>query len=335
MNNYNYTVATRCMTYNHVRYIDDTLNGFVNQQTSFPVVFAVVDDASNDGEQELLISWVEKNLQQTGNSLWKELPYGRLAVSSLKENANHTFVVLLLSENHYQAKKTVLKTDYISEWFKRAKYHAICEGDDYWTDPHKLQKQVDYMEKNEKCMLTGGLCIKLFQDDNRIEEPSFCVNNNTNFKTILFNAGIGAATCTVMYRNANLEEYHVLLKEQKWLMSDFPLYLCCSFHGDIYIFNEIFAVYRILNESASHTKSYDKARLFKESIGKIQLYFSERYAPELMEEIRDSYNRRMFLTAISFCNNQDVNKYYKAISKPSLMDVCRYLRYKVISVLRK
>ena len=50
---YKYTVFTKCYTYNHAPYILDTLRGFAIQQTSFPIVFAIADDASTDGEPEL------------------------------------------------------------------------------------------------------------------------------------------------------------------------------------------------------------------------------------------------------------------------------------------
>ena len=57
---YTYTVATICWTYNHAKYIGDTLKGFSNQQNNFPVVYIIIDDASTDGEQEVLLKWASE-----------------------------------------------------------------------------------------------------------------------------------------------------------------------------------------------------------------------------------------------------------------------------------
>lgn len=149
MKTYKYMVATRCMTYNQASYIEDALHGFSIQNTTFPAVYIVVDDASTDGEPEIIKRWVQDNLTiDEGRELWEELPYGYIAIATQKGKFNSLFVILLLSENHRQNGKRWKKMSYIAQWNDNAKYLAYCEGDDYWTDDDKLQKQVDFLEQH-------------------------------------------------------------------------------------------------------------------------------------------------------------------------------------------
>ncbi len=147
--NHRYTVATLCWTYNHVLYIESALKGFAQQKTTFPVIYIIVDDASTDGEQELLREWAESYLElnELGTSYKKEMPYGELIFAKHKNNANAYFSILLLRENHYQTGKNSLKLEYVSTWCKSSKYIALCEGDDFWTASNKLQLQVSKMEE--------------------------------------------------------------------------------------------------------------------------------------------------------------------------------------------
>ncbi len=142
-------VATRCMTYNHASYIEDALHGFSIQNTSFPAVYIVIDDASTDGEPEIIMKWAKQNLTPSKEGeMWQEMPYGKLATSTLKGKPMSHFVLLLLSENHYQKGEKRKKMSYVAEWNNDAKYLATSEGDDYWIDSNKLQKQVDFLEQH-------------------------------------------------------------------------------------------------------------------------------------------------------------------------------------------
>lgn len=148
------------MTYNHVGYIEDALQGFAKQDTSFPVVFIIIDDASTDGEQERLRIWVDENLDTSNAAmLWKEMPYGFIAEAPLKNKQNSVFVFILLKENHYQNGLKWKKFEYMAEWNNNAKYLATCEGDDYWTSEYKLQKQVDFLESHPDY----SFCVHNFQ----------------------------------------------------------------------------------------------------------------------------------------------------------------------------
>lgn len=122
-------VAIQCITYNHEPYISDTLEGFVMQKTKFPFVAIVHDDASTDGTADIIRKYAEKYPDIIKPIFETENQYSKRDGS----------ITRIMNE-------ACIKTG--------AKYIAFCEGDDYWTDPLKLQKQVNFLEANPKYVYT-------------------------------------------------------------------------------------------------------------------------------------------------------------------------------------
>lgn len=138
-----YLVCIQCFTYNQSAYITDALKGFAIQQTNFPFVAVVVDDASTDGEQEVIKAYVNEHFEhseETGYKQW-ETEDAFWTFARHKENENCHVVAVLLKKNLWREPDK--KDNVVKDWMD-AKYIAICEGDDYWTDPLKLQKQVSF-----------------------------------------------------------------------------------------------------------------------------------------------------------------------------------------------
>jgi len=144
-----YKVQTTCYTYNHESYIKDAMDGFVMQKTTFPVVHVIVDDASTDGTVGVIDQYVHENFDfwEGSEAYEKETDFGHVIYARHKTNRNCYFAVICLRENHRSQKKP--KRPYLREWAKESKYIAMCEGDDYWIDLYKLQKQVDFMESHQ------------------------------------------------------------------------------------------------------------------------------------------------------------------------------------------
>lgn len=130
-------VVIRCITYNHEPFIRDALEGFVMQKTSFPFVAVVHDDASTDGTASIIREYAEK--------------YPNI-IKPIYE-----------TENQYSKRDGSLRR-IMNEACDAtgAKYIAFCEGDDYWIDPLKLQKQVDFLEANPEY----GMCYTNFNIKN-------------------------------------------------------------------------------------------------------------------------------------------------------------------------
>lgn len=122
------SVSVVCITYNHEKYIEKALESFVTQKTNFPFEIIVHDDASTDGTADIIRRYE------------KEYP--------------HLVKPIYETENQYHKKNwSSIKKQYVP--MIKGKYIAICEGDDYWIDDHKLQKQFDYMEAHPDCSFCG------------------------------------------------------------------------------------------------------------------------------------------------------------------------------------
>ena len=119
-------VSICCITYNQAAYIRDALEGFVNQETDFPYEVLIHDDASTDGTAQIIQEYADRYPERIFPILQTENQYSKGLT-----NVSGTF-------NFPRA---------------RGRYIAMCEGDDYWTDTKKLQKQVDYLEANPGCSL--------------------------------------------------------------------------------------------------------------------------------------------------------------------------------------
>lgn len=144
-----YGVLCVCWTYNQSKYIEETLNGFVLQQTRFPYACLVIDDASTDGEQGTIKAWVQRECDME-NAEYSEIPESHIVIAKHKSNPNCTFVCYLLTKNLYGNPR---KEDFITSWGKKSKYMAFCEGDDFWTTPSKLQEQYEALESHPECTI--------------------------------------------------------------------------------------------------------------------------------------------------------------------------------------
>jgi len=122
-NNYDIEVSIVCDTYNHEKYIAKALEGFVSQETNFKYEIIVHDDASTDSTYSIITSYQEK--------------YDNI-------------ICIHQSENQYN--KVDFGEAYINKII-RGKYVALCDGDDFWFDTHKLQIMYDDLEKHPECSL--------------------------------------------------------------------------------------------------------------------------------------------------------------------------------------
>lgn len=119
-------VSVRCITYNHAKFIRDTIDGFLMQETTFPVEILIHDDASTDGTSDIIRTYEKRHPS--------------------------IFKVIYQNENQYSKG---IKPAYILQPFITGKYIASCEGDDFWTDPLKLETQANYLEAHPECAISG------------------------------------------------------------------------------------------------------------------------------------------------------------------------------------
>lgn len=291
-----YKVLVRCFTYNQSKYIEDALNGFAMQQTDFPFVCLVMDDCSTDGEQNVIRAWMERECDM-GKAENLEIEKSFVTLIPHKSNLNCLFAFYFLKQNLYGTgdKKMCM----VTPWRERCEYEALCEGDDYWVDERKLQMQAEFLDGHEDCGIVGGE-KKYYEQSKRkitIRKPAPA---NISFNSTLLSGYFSCATCTIMYRQSAVIGYNDLVSpyRDKWKMGDLPLWLYIQSHYNAYKFDDFFSVYRILEESASHSKSYEKSIDFARSKLEILLFFSGLYAPELSNKVTQNMNREFVEIAL-------------------------------------
>lgn len=268
MNN-KYLVCTRCFTYNHEQYIKDAMYGFVMQQTDFPVVYCIVDDASTDNNVMVIRDFMNDNfdLQEDNIAYQKETDYAFITFARHKTNKNCHFVVLFLKENHKSQNKK--KIPYLQEWMKSAKYHAICEGDDYWIDPVKLKKQVRIMEDNPNVCLCGTNGYTVW--DKGVKPVSY-FNNIFESRMLQPNEVIGNwmfPTPSLFYRSELRDNYPDWTK--RIYSGDQTLILIALSKGNIYASSDCTCVYR--QNYSNPTSMTNRARADKNSV---LFYYSQQ-----------------------------------------------------------
>lgn len=244
MKNNKYKVCVRCFTYNHEPYILDSLKGFVLQQTSFPMVSVVVDDASTDKTAEVIRGFVYDNFDLEDKSIAyeKETDYAQIIFARHKSNLNCHFAVLLLKENHYSQNKS--KMQYLAEWMANAMYIAICEGDDYWTDPLKLQKQVDFLETHPEHSLCFHAVNNLYPNGQTKLSSRYKADlEECPIEDFFKIGGAFAPTCSMLYVNGKLEPTPSFWKKVK--VGDSPMILTLFLRGKVGFLRDVMGCYRV------------------------------------------------------------------------------------------
>lgn len=215
-------VSVICTVYNHEKYLRKCLDGFVTQKTNFKFEVLIHDDASTDGSAGIIREYEEKYpdiikpIYQTENQYSKGI------------KVSQTFLYPLI----------------------RGKYLAFCEGDDYWCDENKLQKQFDVMENHPDCsicvhrvsLLENGIVLDKFIPDFKIDDN--IIDNNMYIKLMMGGYYYLFQTSSYFIR-MSLFDYKN--KPEFWVNSDVgdvPMILYCVSKGDLYYIDEVMSCYR-------------------------------------------------------------------------------------------
>lgn len=252
------------------------MNGFCMQKTSFPFVCTIIDDASTDGEQEVIRKYLQDHFDINEQSVARQEETDDYVMTFARHKTNHNcfFAVYFLKYNHYSIKKSIRKNDYIKEWLDQVKYVALCEGDDYWTDPYKLQKQVDYLESHPECGMVYTQAQQYFQETGLYKNGWA---EQTDFQDLLVNSNKVITLTTCFRKDLYLNYQKENIGNPNWLMGDLPLWLYMSSCSKVHFLNEITGVYRVLASSASHSMDLRKMIAFMFSVYDIRCFFANRY----------------------------------------------------------
>lgn len=283
-----FKVVVKCFTYNQSAYIEETMNGFCMQKMDLPFICLIVDDASTDGEQKVIDTYLDENFDFTENCAYcKETSYAFIKFARHSHNKNCFFAVLLLKENHYHIWDK--KNEYLKEWRANAKYEAWCEGDDCWISPNKLNMQVSYMESHPECVLVHtDMNVKNVVNGN-IFYGKWKRQKNLNLLPINFGKRLiplllqGKYSVTTLTACVRLDvireciEEGLLKADDKLLMGDTTMWMALASKGNFHMINENCACYHVLSESATHSKNFSNVINFYVSCLYMVDVFSKRF----------------------------------------------------------
>lgn len=204
-----------CITYNHEKYIKQTIESFLMQKTNFKIEIIIHDDASTDQTAEIIRSYKRK--------------YPSLIKHILQE------------ENQFSKGNKNIFLGPISQ--AEGKYIALCEGDDYWSDPYKLQKQVDYLENNPECTLCTH-ATQIVLPDGISERIIGLFDKSTKYSpedVIINETEVGHTSSMVFPKEVikQLPDWYSRVPTE-----DTPLKMISASKGYGYFFRDVMSVYR-------------------------------------------------------------------------------------------
>lgn len=229
-------VSVYCLAYNHGKYIRDALEAFVSQETAFKYEVIVHDDASTDNTADIIREYAEK--------------YPDIIKP------------IFQTENQYSKGVRISET-YIFPLI-RGKYIAICEGDDYWTDKNKLQKQVDFLNSHPDYVACTHNTKRIFMNTDEEEIMYPAKNKEITLKDVSARGGAAYHTSSLMYRVCckNLPQFSTLVS-----VGDYPLSIHLALSGKIMFFGEVMSVYRYgIAGSWTVTNGSNNKRVYSEAI---------------------------------------------------------------------
>lgn len=207
-----------CMiTYNHEAFIAQAIEGVLAQKTTFPIELVIGEDHSTDNTWTICARYAA------------QYP---------------TIIRLLSSEANLGAVKNNFKT--LSNC--KGKYVAICEGDDFWVDPLKLQKQVDFLEKNEDYGLVyTDIQVVSAEGKPFTFEPMEKIKKEYRSGNVFFKLFVDnfIPTCTVVFRSKLLQFLQSLDQDKYWYILDHYLWLRVAGCSNVHFINDVTAHYRV------------------------------------------------------------------------------------------
>ena len=304
-----------CMTYNQKDYIEDTMRGFIMQQTTFPFVCMVIDDASTDGEPEVLKHYLEENFDLTehGGAKHEETDDYSAVLCRHKNNPNCYFAVYFLKYNHYQLDKHLQKMEYYSALVESVEYTGFCEGDDFWISPDFIQTSVDYLKSHNDYSAVFG--NKLVSNE-----------KGEVLKKVKFKGGL---TIHDIMRGRNMGLRNLFFRKECLYVAPFET----GFRDiEIYYFDREFAVYRITGKGVY--SCLDKRKIVCNSY--LHYYdFHKNTNFKYQKEYVNYQIRRLMGNLSNFSNFKYCCKLIKQFHVPSLKRYFWYLEFSVVFLYKR
>lgn len=306
-------VSIICTAFNQEHYIAQAIESYLMQKTTFDIEIIIHDDASTDGTANVIREY-EKKYPDLIKAIYQ-------------------------TENQYSKDKEIMAKIWVP--YAKGKYIALNEGDDFWTDPLKLQKQVDFMENHPEF----SLCMHAAENFNEIGNKKvgvrrpFIGDQILSVNDIISSASRSCALNSMLFRREDvllqkLPEFYL-----KAPIGDIILQIFLSLQGAVYYMDRYMSVYRV-NAKGSWTRSMRSIEKFKTYIKEIVHTFQEidRYTEgkyhEAIEERIGSFEFELFW-ATSDVKNIKSAKYAKYLKEMKTIDkIKRYSKIYFPSLYR-
>ncbi len=302
-----------CMvTYNHELFIKKAVEGCLAQEVSFNVEILIHDDASTDKTQDIL-----KDYEKKYPGLFKLILQTENQKSKMGGGMQPTF-------NYPRAK---------------GKYIALCEGDDFWIDSCKLQKQIDFLEANKDYVLTHSDVDIYVQNTHNTYSGINKIKNRKiesgNVFLSKLDSNYRIFTCTTAFRN--IENIITTYKEHtNYKQGDLILFLELAKAGLVKYFDEPMAAYRINQGSVTQSKNSLQKILFQKSSLNIRLKIANKY--KVPQTVIDSLNikyHKLMIELAYLKNDIELMKSTEHFLNVKNIKLDRSQRYKISIVLSK
>lgn len=282
----NKVISIICFTYNQFRYIKQCLDGFLMQKGNFDIEILVHDDCSTDGTKEILEEYANK--------------YSNIIKPFYEK------------ENQYQKSNfiRILKNIYGQ---CKGKYIAICEGDDYWCDEYKLQKQVDFMESHPDYALCYHPAKMIYEDESH--KPIIIGESKHKNPQPYYNLlkGNYIPANSVMYRTKYLKQ-ELLDYPECIYPGDWYNHIVVSSHGKIGYLPDVMYVYRWHSQGISHTTSDNPVEEIhlKYGVKEVNFYFAvwnkiKKQFPQYYKELFIPTLRNVYYTYLKHNKFDELN----------------------------
>jgi glycosyltransferase involved in cell wall biosynthesis len=272
-------VTVCCTTFNHARFIREAIESFLMQETDFPFEIIIHDDASTDGTPDIIREYAK---------------------------AYPTLIRTILQTENQYSKAGLINPRFV---FPAAsgKYLALCEGDDYWTDKQKLQKQVTFLENNPDYVITYSDC-QPFDENGQIDEDYGGAREDLS--ALELKRATPIATLTACFRNVIGEIPADLLAAR---YGDFVTWSLLGQHGKGKYLPEVQpSAYRV-HDRGMHSSKDDvgRAKMRLITISALHAYYV-RLGDESMARF---FRTRMLFTILQTMGFGFIYRFARAVSK--------------------
>lgn len=301
-------VSINCLAYNHEDYVEEALESFLMQKTNFKFEILIHDDASTDKTAEIIREYQKKFPDIIKPIIQKENQHSQ-GVKRISHRFNHTRA--------------------------QGKYIAMCEGDDYWTDEYKLQKQLDYMEQNPDCTFcfhNAFLVENNKKNRSRLVVPWIPENehyfDDSNRKYL---AGEMQLLGFIPMASFMFPKY-VLDNIPDWFfeapVGDNPMKLIASSFGYAYYINEPMCIYRFSVPNSATTKwkknrpeqAIERCNKFIKMLDDFDKYSNFNYCKDIeLSKLTWEINRLCLLGDKKGLKNEKFKKYLNLLKGPNKM----------------